>query len=65
MIIHVCWKPVRLSDVYWDYKMVKLMDGYWKFDLRNHAFVFPEVRETFQRHIMPRYAFDVITGHEL
>ena len=41
------------------------MDGYWKFDLRNHVFAFPEVRETFQRHIVSRYAFDVIPSHEL
>jgi len=28
------------------------MDGYWKFDLRNHAFAFSKVRETFHRHVV-------------
>ena len=39
------------------------MDGYWKFDLRDHSFAVPEVQETFQRHVMPRCAYDVITRH--
>jgi len=56
---------MRLSDFYWDYDVVKLMDGYWKFDLRDHSFVVAEVQETFQRHVMPRCAYDVVTRHKL
>jgi len=41
------------------------MDEYWKFDLRDHFFAFPEVRETIQRHIVPHCAFDIVTRHEL
>ena len=54
-----------LSDVYWDDKMIKQVKGNWKLSLRNHAFAFSGVSETFQRHVEPSFAFDIIIGHEL
>ena len=54
-----------LSDVYWNNKMIEQVNGHWEFDLRDHTFAFPVISETFQLHIEPSFAFDVIIGHEL
>jgi len=56
---------MEISDVYWNHKMIEHVNGHWEFNLRDHAFTFPGIWETFQRHIEPSFAFDVIIGHEL
>ena len=60
---HAC--SVGLLDVYWNNDMIEQVKGNWKFNLRDHAFTFPGIREAFPRHIEPSFTFDVITGHEL
>jgi len=63
--VHVRWKPMGISDVYLNYQMIEQVNGHWEFNRRDHAFTFPGILETFQRHIKPSFAFDVVTGHEL
>jgi len=41
--VHVRWKPVGLSDVYWNYNMIEQVNGNWEFNLRDHAFAFPGI----------------------
>ena len=43
LYVHERWKPVGLSDVYWNYKMIEQVNGHWEFNLRDHAFAFPEI----------------------
>jgi len=39
----VRWKPVGLSDVYWNNNVIEQVQGNWKFNLRDHAFAFPGI----------------------
>jgi len=41
--VHVRWKPVGFSYVYWNNDMIKQLKGNWKFNLRDHAFTFPGI----------------------
>ena len=41
--VHVRWKPVGLSDVYWNNNVIEQVKGNWKFNLRDHAFAFPGI----------------------
>jgi len=41
--VHVRWKPVGLSDVYWNYNMIEQVKGNWEFNLRDHVFAFPGI----------------------
>ena len=35
--VHVRWKPIGISDVYWNYKMIEQVNGHWEFNLRDYA----------------------------
>jgi len=37
------WKPMGISDVYWNYKMIEQVNGHWEFNLRDHALTFPGI----------------------
>ena len=54
--VHVRWKPVWISDVYWNNNMIEQVKGNWKLNLRDNAFAFPGIWETFQRHVEPSFA---------
>jgi len=41
--VHVRWKPMGISDEYWNDKMIEQVNGHWEFNLRDHAFTSPGI----------------------